>query len=405
MPNLKEVRSNSRPSPIPISLSDVLVVSQVTMSLLMLVAAGLFVRTLTNLQSIDIGFNRENLLLFEVNAGQAGYKDAEMLSFYEDLYQRFRQIPGVRDISFSNRALFTAGFQLPVSVGGQRVTSRMLYVGPDFFSTMGIPIALGREIDERDQPGSPPVAVVSELFAKSYLGDENPIGKRIAIGGAGDLNSKQVEIVGVVKDARYGGLRVELPRVVYASVKHASFPNVSRMTFELRTAGDPLAHVNTVRGIVRDVNPLVPLANISSQAAQIEQTISQEIMFARVCTVFAVLALMIACVGLYGTVAYNVARRTNEIGIRVALGAQRARVIRMILQKVLIAVVVALAIGLPSALKASSYVEGFLYSTKPNDPMTIAAAVLILVAAALLAAFIPAHRASRIDPLIALRTE
>jgi predicted permease len=300
--------------------------------------------------------------------------------------------------------LFTAGFQLPVSVGGQFVNSRMLYVGPGFFSTMGISITMGREIDERDQPGSLPVAVVSEFFSKSYFGGQNPLGKRIAI-GVGNSSVKQVEIVGVAKDVRYGGLRVELPRVVYASVNQAPFSSVSRMTFELRTAGDPLAYVNTARRIVRDVNPLVPVANISSQAAQIEQTISQEIMFARVCTAFAVLALLIACVGLYGTVAYNVARRTNEIGIRVALGAQRTRVIRMILQKVMIAVVVALAIGLPFALKASSYVEAFLYSMKPNDPITIAAAVLILVTAALVAAFIPAHRASRIDPLIALRQE
>jgi ABC-type antimicrobial peptide transport system permease subunit len=177
------------------------------------------------------------------------------------------------------------------------------------------------------------------------------------------------------------------------------------MTFELRTAADPLVHLNTVRGILRDVNPLVAMTNVSSQAGQIDETISREIMFARICTAFAILALTIACVGLYGTVAYSVARRTSEIGIRVALGAQRGRVIRMVLKNVLAAVAVALVIGVPIALKASIYVESFLYSMKPDDGVSIAAAVLILVGAAFLAAFIPAHRASRIDPLIALRYE
>jgi ABC-type antimicrobial peptide transport system permease subunit len=215
-----------------------------------------------------------------------------------------------------------------------------------------------------------------------------------------------MEIVGVAKDARYGGVKEDLPQVVYISHNHAApLTFVNKATFELRTSGDPLALVNTVRGIVRDVNPIVPVVQISSQTAQFEQTLSQEIMFARICTAFAILALAIACVGLYGTVAYNVARRTNEIGIRVALGAQRAGIIRMILQKVIVSVVLALAIGLPVVLKASSYVETFLYSMKPNDPLTIVAAVLILLFAALFAAFIPACRASGIDPLVALRHE
>jgi predicted permease len=408
MSSLKEVRSRSVPSRIPVGLSDVLVAAQVTMSLLMLVAAGLFVRTLANLQSVDIGFDRENLLLFEVGPGQAGYREKEMLSFYDDLHRRFGSIPGVRSVSFSHEPLLTAAYSLGMTVDGRRVESNFLYVGPWFFSTMGIPMLVGREIDEREQPGSPLVVVVSELFAKINFPRESPIGKRIAVRlfQPGPPAFREMEIVGVAKNARYGGVKEDLPQVVYISHNHAAPSTfVNRMTFELRTTGDPMALVNTVRGIVRNVNPIVPVVNITSQTAQIEQTLSQEIMFARVCTAFALLALTIACVGLYGTVAYNVARRANEIGIRVALGAQRGGVMRMILKRVIITVVAALAMGLPLALKASSYVEAFLYSMKPNDPSAIVAAVLVLVAAAILAAFIPAHRASRIDPLIALRHE
>jgi len=177
------------------------------------------------------------------------------------------------------------------------------------------------------------------------------------------------------------------------------------MTFELRTAGDPLLHATAVRDIVRNVDSRVPVTNIMSQVDEISQTISREIMFARVCAVFAILALTIACVGLYGTVAYNVASRTGEIGIRVALGAQRSNVIRMVLQKVMILELVALALGLPLAVKASQYVETFLFAMKPSDPLVISAALAILLVTAVFAAFIPAHRASRIDPLVALRHE
>jgi macrolide transport system ATP-binding/permease protein len=405
---LKEVRSRRTPSRIPVSFSEVLVVSQVIMSLLMLVAAGLFVRTLANLQSVDIGFDRENLLLFEVSPGQAGYRDAEMLSFYDELHRRFRGIPGATDISFSHAPLLTAGFSHGMTVDGQRVDSNFLYVGPRFFSTMGIPMLLGREIDEREQPGSPLVAVVSELFAKTNFPGESPLGKRIAVrvSQPGPAVFREMEIVGVAKDARYGGVKEDLPQVVYASHSHAApLTLVNRMTFELRTTGDPLALVNTVRGIVRDVNPIVPVVNITSQTAQIEATLSQEIMFARVCTAFAILALTIACVGLYGTVAYNVASRTSEIGIRLALGAQRSNVIRMVLQRVMLSVLAALALGLPLALMASQYVETFLFAIKPRDPLAISAAVAILLLAAALAAFVPAHRASRVDPLVALRHE
>jgi macrolide transport system ATP-binding/permease protein len=405
MPALKTVRSSRAPSRLPLGLSDVLIVVQVAMSLLLVVAAGLFLKTLSNLKSIELGFNRENLLLFDVNARQAGYGDAQMASFYEEIYRRLREIPGVRNVSFSNRSLFTGGFSLGMIVDGKPVSSGFLYVGPEFFSTMGIPLLLGRGIGETERSGSRPVVVVSELFAKTYFGDENPLGRRVAVGRVGLSWFQEVEIVGVAKDVRSSGLKGELRPVVYGSHNQAAFQFVDRMTFELRTSGDPLVHVNAVRDIVRSVNSRVPVTNIVSQVDEINHTISREIMFARVCTAFAILALTIAFVGLYGTVSYNVARRTAEIGIRVALGAPRGNVIRMVLQKVMMLVLVALAIGLPFALMASQYVEAFLFAIKPRDPAVIAAAVGILLLAAALAAFVPARRASRVDPLVALRHE
>lgn len=404
MADLKETRLGRRPAGGRLSSLDVLVVSQVVLSLLMLVAAGLFARTLSNLRSVDVGFNSQNLLLFEINARQAGYSGAEMISFYEELQRRFAVVPGVTGLSLSNRPIIRAAFSLGVRSDGrpiQNLDTRMLLVGPGFFSTMQIPIVMGREIDEREKPGSPMTAVVSELFARTAFGDRNPIGRHVAIG----RDQREAEIVGVARDARYGGLKRPLPAVVYVAYNQGSSTFADRMTFELRTADNPLLHASTIREIVRSVNPLVPVAKMTTQTAQIEETISQEIMFARVCIAFAILALAIACVGLYGTVAYNVARRTSEIGIRMALGAQRVGVMRMILQKVLLLVVVALGIGLPLALQASAYVKSFLFGMTPTDPWTMGAAVLILVTASFWAAFVPAARAARIDPLVALRHE
>jgi macrolide transport system ATP-binding/permease protein len=246
---------------------------------------------------------------------------------------------------------------------------------------------------------------VSELFAKTYFGDENPIGRRIAVGRPTLAWFREMEIVGVAKDVRINGLKRDLRQMVYASHNHAAFQFVDRMTFELRTAGNPLVHASTVRDIVRQVDSRVPVTNIMSQVDEINQTISREIMFARLCTAFAILALTIAFVGLYGTVSYNVASRTGEIGIRVALGAQRSNVIRMVLQRVMILVLVALTLALPFALMGSRYVEVFLFAIKPRDPLIISAAVAILLAAAALATFVPAQRASRVDPLLALRHE
>jgi macrolide transport system ATP-binding/permease protein len=288
---------------------------------------------------------------------------------------------------------------LPFKVRGKSTDiTNTLDVGPSFFSTMQIPILIGHEIEDRGRAA----AVVDEEFAKMYFPGENPVGQHIAAPRYVD----DVEIVGVSANAKYGNFRGQSKApVVYLLYNHVASPPIAQMVFELRTAGNPLSYTNTVREIVRKADPGVPVSDIKTQAAEIDERVNQEKIFARLSELFAMLALAITGVGLYGTVSYNVARRTNEIGIRVALGAQPTRVIRMILRNVLATVLAGLAIGVPAALLTSKLVASFLYGMKPNDPWALTGAVAILLAAAFLAGYAPARRTSRLDPIAALRNE
>ena len=388
-----------------ISLSHALVVSQIAISLLMLVAAGLFVRTLSNLESIQLGFNRENVLLFQLDARKAGHQDPEIAAFYGDLRKRFAAIPGVRDASLSEDSLLQAGTGLPISLPGAPPGNgdRLLNVGPAFFRTMQIPLLAGRDFQETDRPGVPAVAVINRAFAQANFGDRNPLGQHLIL-WKDDRPARDMEIVGVAGNARYGSLTEDVPPLVYMPYNQG-YPHPDQMVYALRTAGDPLRYVPSVREIVRQADAQVPLSEVRTQAADIDQTIAQEITFAELCSGFAILALAIACVGLYGTVAYNVARRTGEIGIRMAVGAQHGRLVWMVLREVLMLAAVGMAISVPVALGASKLVGSFLFGLKPNDPLTLALAMATLLGAALLAGYVPARKASRIDPMIALRHE
>jgi len=411
MPALKESRAGqpgSQHSFRRASLGQMLVVTQIGLSLLMLVAAGLFVRTLSNLQAIQLGFNRENVLLFKINARQAGHRDPEIITFYTNLQKRFSAIPGVRAASASHSPLLGAGTWSGwvVPVGQQRkVSTHILMTAPDFFKTMQIPVVLGRAFDDRDQPSSQPVAMVSEAYVKRNFSDRNPLGQHIVISRRPPLENRDVEIVGVAKDARYGALKGEYRDIAYVPIKQGSYYPVEDMTFALRTSGEPLRYVNTVRAIVSEADARAPVTDVKTQAAQIDQMMNQEIIFARLCTAFAVLALLIACVGLYGTMSYTVARRTGEIGIRMALGAQRGTVVWMVLRQAFVLAVVGLAIGVPTALTISRFVESFLFGVKPNSADTLVLAVVVLLSAVLVAGYLPATKASRIDPMTAVRHE
>jgi predicted permease len=408
MPALKETRGGQTGGHHSLwggGMGRLLVVGQIALSLLMLVAAGLFVRTLSNLQSVDIGFSRENVLLFHLEASKAGHKDPEISAFYGDLRKRFSEIPGVRTASLSDESMIDAGWGIGIHVQGatRDPETRVMSVGPGFFEAMQIPILAGRGIEERDRPGSPEVAVVSERFAKVNFGDRNPLGQRLII-EKGKTAARDMEIVGVSRDTHYGGLKQEIRPVVFFPYDQG-YPLPEDMVFAMRTAGDPLTYVNAVREIVRRADSHVPVADIRTQAAEIDRSINEETTLARLCTVFALLALTIACVGLYGTVAYNVARRTSEIGIRMALGAQRGELVWLVLREVLMLAGFGVAVSVPTALTASKLVESFLFGMKRNDPWALATAVATLFAAALVAGYLPARRASSIDPMVALRNE
>jgi predicted permease len=389
----------------PWSVMDVLVVTQITILLLLLTAASLFVRTLSNLQSIQLGFNGDNVLLFELNARQAGLPEPMLAGFYDDLRRRLADIPGVRGVTLSHASLIKAGRSYTLSIDGAPVPySRVLQTGPGFFTTMQIAMLQGREIDDRDREGSAPVAVISDLFARNYFPGQNPIGRRVTFGSR-NKDPLDLEIVGVATTVRYGGLKSEVPPVVYVPYAQIQPRFLADMTYALRIDGDPLNAAAAVREVVRQADPRVPVHNVTTQSAQIDQTIHQEIVLASLCTVFAVVALIIACVGLYGTMAYSVARRTKEIGIRVALGARRGAVVWMVMRRICMLVLIGVTISVPIARGASRFVESFLFEMTPGDPRALAAALAALLAVALAASYGPARRATRIDPMTALREE
>ena len=408
MPALKEVRANDRSR--RLTVSHLLVIGQIALSLLLVLGAGLFVRTLSNLESVQLGFNRENVLLFKLNAAQAGHKVPEIVSFYRDLQTRFRSIPGVRSASVAQTPLVGEGswYTSVVPVGKQPVPdqdTRVLTVGPDYLATMKIPLIAGREIDDRDFARSAAVAVVNEKYVKVNFDSRMPLGQRIVVNPEPGKSALQFEIVGVTKDFRYGDLKEELPAIAFVPFNQMPFGRIGEMTYSLRTAGSPLRVVTAVREIVRRADARVPVTHIQTQATMVEQTMTQEILFARLCSGFAILALAIACVGLYGTMAYTVARRTNEIGIRIALGATRGRVVWMVMRQVVIMGAIGLGIGLPTGWATLRLVKSFLYGIKVDDPSSIATAIVTMAIAVFVAGYAPALRAARIDPVIALRSE
>lgn len=422
MPVLREARAGVHRSAgrLRISLSQILVVSQLAISLLLLLMAGLFVRTLSNLQSVETGFQRENVLVFKINAGQAGHRAPEILSFYSDLEKRFAAIPGVRSASMANSPpigdgawgwpVIPFGKEPPTDApsghgsGMDAAATRVLATGPEFFKTMEISLLAGRGFDERDRFGSPPVAIVNQAWVQANLEGRNPIGERV-VSFRPRSTPQQMEIVGLAKNARYDDLTGSFPAIVYMAFEQNLNVPVEEMTFFLRMSGNPLDYARTVREIVHKADARIPVTNLTTQAQQIDQEIVPQIMFARLCTGFALLALVIACVGLYGTMSYTVARRTGEIGIRMALGAQRRAVILMVFRDVLVLTVGGLVIGLPAALGVAKLIGFLLYGVKPNDLQSVLAAVTILLCAALVAGYVPARNACRIDPMTAVRHE
>ena len=408
---LKETRGmqpRSRHSFWPVSVTQMLVVGQIAISLLMLVAAGLFLRTLSNLQSVSLGFNQENLLLFSLNAHQAGQNDAEVSEFYGRLREQLAAIPGVRSATLAEDSLLRGEHSVPIAIPGQPPSdaTRLITVGPDYLKTMQIPLLAGRDLDEHDRPDSPAVVIISQEFARLNFPGQNPLGKHLRIWKGVDETTleRDMQIVGISRNVRYAGLKREILPVVFIPYDQG-YPQPNEMVYTLRTQGDPFAFVNSVREVVHQANAQLAISDIRSQKTEITDRMHQEIMLAELCSAFAILALTISCVGLYGTISYTVARRTGEIGIRMALGARRGPVVWMVLREVCMLAAVGLAISVPIALATSRFVGSFLFGMKPNDPLALGTAVTILVAAALVAGCVPARRAAHIDPMSALRHE
>lgn len=395
---------------LPFGLTQMLIVGQIAFSVLLVVAAALFVRTLVKLHSIPIGFNTEKLLVFNLDAKLAGYSDLRGSRFYEDLRQRFGTLPGVRAATMSDIPL-VAG---PEGANGiivsgmsalpdHALSANIIVVGPSFFETMQIPLLLGRSVGEQDAAGAPRVVLVNDVFAKKFFAGRDAIGQHFQFE---DKPPIDVQIVGVAKNTRYSSVKKEIPPVVF--IPWAQAPNGwlnGGMYYELRTLGDPLMLANAVRQVVHQSSPLIPVADVATQVQYINSTIATERTFPDLSAGFGILALLIACVGLYGTMAYAVARRTNEIGVRIALGAQRRTVIWMVQQEVLALSSIGVAIGLSVAWQTARVASSFLFGVRPNDVFVFSFSAAILVLCAFVAGYVPAWRASCIDPMQALRDE
>ena len=404
-------------------IGNALVVTQVALAIVVLVGAGLLVRTLQNLRSIDVGFDSHNLVIFGINPSLAGYKDAQIDSFYHDLQGRLTETPGVKSASYSmvpllSGALMATVFHWPGTPQDRQSESDVLDIGPNFFGTMQIPFVAGRNFNAPDYeiaanafaseasrsapPTVPTPVIVDQAFVAKFLGKENPLGKRFGQSGASQDGpaSPGYEIVGVVRDTKYNDLRREISPIMYKP--QSSFIGAA---FEVRTAGDPQALVPVIRKTVAQLNPNLPLRDVTTESQQIDRLLFQERLVARLSGFFGLLALALACIGLYGLLAYEVARRTREIGIRSALGAQRGDVLRLVVKEGLLLALVGAVAGIGVALGVTRYLKAMLYDVSAYDPITIVVVSGLLVLVALAACWIPARRATNVDPMVALRYE
>jgi len=393
-----------------LNLAKGLVIVQVALSLLLVAGAGLFLRTLWNLQSVDLGFSREHLLMVSADGVSAGYKGPQLSNLWLDLTGRLRALPGVQGATYSGNGIFSGSESADeVDVEGFTATkdtekfSRFDTVGPQYFSTVGIPMLLGRELGQQDNAGSPHVCVINEAFAKLFFSGRNPIGRHITQ----RFGEKKIamEIVGVAKNARDHRLRGDVPpRFYIPSDQGMEGPNEFAI-FEIRTAGDPDQMIASVRKTILSVNEDLPVEGARALVVSIDRTNAQPRMVARLCSIFGIMALLLASTGLYGVLSYGVARRTNEIGIRMALGAGRWRVVNMILRETGIMIVIGVIAGVVFTAIGVQLVKSKLYGLGVLDPVAVVSAVVILSVVALIAGYIPAARAARVSPTQALRHE
>jgi predicted permease len=381
--------------------SGLLVVAQVALSILVLVGAGLLVRTLTNLKSIDPGFDTRNILLFGVDPKLNGYGEAETQILYRDLQSRLGSLPGVVSASYSSAALLSSSLSSEdIRVEGQNdnptFVTNMLSVGPRFFETMRIPLMSGRTFTDADLDSGQLRAVVNRAFVRKFLVNKNALGARF---GGRDPKALLREIIGVVGDAKYDNAKGEVAPTAYVPLRG------SGAHFELRTLTNPAALITAVRQVVRDLDSNLPIFGIKTQSEQIDQLLFNERLVAHLSSLFGVLAVVLACVGLYGLLSYEVTRRRREIGIRMALGASQRDVLLLVVGRGMLLTGVGVVLGLAGAFIMTRYLASLLHGVKPIDPITFGGVTMLLITVALLACYVPARRATKVDPLVALRCE
>ena len=391
-------------------LSKVLLVVQVAMSLVLLVGAGLFLRTLSNLRHVDVGFNPQNLVLFRVNPTLNRYDEKRIAALYRDMLDRLGAVPGVRGAAMSQPALLSGSVNStsiylqgrvypPGRPQGDANDINRLVISPNFFEVMGIPVVKGRGFTARDDSAAPKVVIINEAAVRKFFPNEDPLGKRY---GNSVETTGTFEIVGVLRDTKYSSVCDAAPATMYVPFAQS---RLGSAVFELRTAAAPSGVMGAVREAVRQIDPNLRVTDVSTQIEQVERRFAQEKLFAQAYTLFGGLALLLASIGLFGLMSYNVSHRTNEIGIRMALGAQRGDVLGLVMRESMILVGIGIAVGLATALGASSFVKALLFGLPPTDPLALAAAMIVMVIVSGLAGYLPARRASKVDPMVALHYE
>jgi predicted permease len=385
-----------------------LVVFQVAVSLPLLIGAGLFLRTLQNLMAQELGFEDDRVLVARIaNPQIAGYSADQLPALYQSLLGRVQALPGVRSATLDSSSPFSGNnssgnFSLEGRAlqPGQKMNAWRVQVGARYFETMGIPILLGRDITPEDIQENLRVAIINQTMARKYFPSENPIGKRYCEGAPFSAD-QAIEIIGVAGDARYYSFRDQIPPMAFTAV--SQLPRGGFIV--VRAAGNPKSLEGAVRGAIREVSSVLPVPSVDFLGEQVHDRLLPDRTVAELSSIFGALALLLACIGLYGTMAYRVARRTNEIGIRMALGAQCSNVLWLILKECLLLVAMGFAIGVPLALAGTRLIASQLFELSPMDPLTVALAAFVMATVAALAGFMPARRASRVDPLVALRYE
>lgn len=388
-------------------LGRLLVSAQVALSVLLLVGAGLFVRTLVSLSKVDLGFRPERLLTFQTDPSRNGYQGQVLADIYSRMQQRIAAIPGVESVGISQEGLIQGTVTNDhVYFPGRQVKpggpgSYLLFCSDSFLKTMRIPVVLGRDLLAVDGPSSPMVAVVNQTFAKRYFDGENPVGETFFLG---NTPTRPIRIVGIAKDAHYSGVRAPVPPTSYIPYTQR-LPELTQMTFVIRTMLPPLSIAGAVRLAVAEISLTIPVAELRTQEDQIQSSLGTERLFAGLVSSFGALAALLAAIGLYGVLAYTVTRRTAEIGIRIALGASSGSVQWLVLRESLVTVALGMLVGVPAALALTRLIRSMLYGITPTDSISFVTALMLMTVVTAVAAWVPARRAARVDPMIALRCE